>query len=81
MFEDYDLYNLKSFDSIRTGKEAEGAGTPVTAPAPNGDSFVYRMCSGSWAMSDEYFKAAVPASAQAPASCAGSAEAYLIQGG
>lgn len=81
MFEDRDLYDLKPFDNIRAGGDANAeAGTPVTVPVDGGDKFMYRMCSGSWEMTADNFKAAAADVTEAPASCAGSAEAFLIQG-
>lgn len=81
VYEDYDLYNLKTFDAIRTnGQAPPEAEAPVTAPVNSEMQFMYRMCSLKWGMTDAYFKGADPNAAAAPASCKGlgAAEAFLI---
>ena len=73
VFEDFDLYNLKDFDNIQAGRSRDTpSGTPVTAPidgSSTGDKFMYRMCSGSWSMSLDYFKTANPSAKVVPRSC------------
>ena len=56
----------------------------MTAPieaSSIGDQFMYRMCSGSWSMSLDYFKTANKDATAVPPSCNGDAEAFLMTGG
>lgn len=73
VFEGFDLYNIKDFDNIHVGRSADTAsGAPVTAPiegSSTGDHFMYRMCSGSWSMSLDYFKTVNPKADHVPRSC------------